>query len=1098
MEQKERINPYLDELSGVKNRKYLSLVKSRIIPEIRKKSGVFTVAITDLDHFKEINDTYGHLKGDEAIRNFATFLSENLRKDDVIVRYGGDEFIVIQPGLSGSEAYIVWERLINRLREREYDGIKLGASAGIASYPEDGITFDELFRRADGRLYNAKRSGRGRVGVEDTEKRITIPSVKLIDRTEEKDALLENIRDGSVTLIRGEAGIGKTRLMKEVLGNIKDIDVLWSDCLALDRKIAYYVIRELVKYRIRRGGDVILKDMPESLKVEIAKIVPGVLDESKGKYIDEMIDRYRLYEAVRYVIEHGERLKLVVVDNMQWVDEDSVEVFNYIIRVDREKKVRFIFATRVEEESEVAENFFAGLTRERSVKVIKLSPMKPVYMKELVRVILNDDVPELEEYVAKKSSGNPFYAEELIQSLHTDGFLEVKNNRWNFNPPLKDILPRGVEDVVKRRMSQLSEEAQEIVKVLSVAVKGYIDLLVEITGFNESHVFGLIEDALKAGLIKENEEGEYVEFRSELIRSVVYQKEVSKLKKKMLHRKVAEWVERNMPEGMEEDLAYHYYVQGNAEKVVKYGILAGDRLRRMYANRDALRYYTWALEMIEKLEGEEYRREHVQLLLKIAEIHRVLGNYPLAKEQYEKAVEMARASNFPDLLASSYNGLAWTYQILGMVDEARKKVEEALSIATEHDLIAEKVAAYNTLGIIYRDTDKKENALNMYSKALDLAEKVDNPKNRATILNNMAIYMHENGKFKEALDYYEKAEKIARENDLPKEMAMITYNKALVYIDLGENELVEEHLKNAIEISKKIGYRRIEASAMWAYGYFMQEQGRFEEAKNYLENALYAFYTIQDIRMIGVTYSTLGTVEKALGFYERSLLSHGKALEAFTKSNNLINAAVEHIAMGTIHLVRAEFDTAFEHFNAALHMAEKAGSAVYTVRSLLSLAEYSIYQDECKNAEDYVKRAQQLLNEAEGERWRVKAMEYDVADCMGERDNLYEIAKAMKGLLPEETIRYDRFVQDTYMIDAAIVSSRGDEAKNLLGRMEEALLKYPHRELMADLKYLKWKYSKKFNQPDEGRLFNEAISEYEALGLRAKVKKVKEERELKF
>ncbi len=1098
MQQENNSSIYVDELSGVKNRRYLSVLKRDVIPRMREKSGVFSVVITDLDHFKEINDTYGHLKGDEAIRNFGQFLKENLRKDDIVIRYGGDEFVVVQLGLSEREVFIVWDRLINRLKQMDYSGIKLSASAGIASYPEDGITFDELFRKADSRLYNAKKNGRGRVGVEDVAKRIRIPSSKLIDRVQRKEELLQNIQKGNITIIRGEAGIGKTRLMKEVLSTLRNVDILWSDCLALDRKIAYYVVRELVKYRIKRSGEYILKEMPDSLKIEISKVVPGLFKEGEVGYMDEVIDRYRLYEAIRFVIAYGEREKIIVIDNMQWVDEDSIEVINYIVRVDKEKKIRFVFAVREEEESDLSERFFTNLSRDRKVEVVRLFGMKPVHMKELVREIVNDRVPLLEEYVAGKSAGNPFYAEELIQSLHDNGYLDIKNNRWFFAPPEKDILPRGVEDMVKRRLSQISPEARELIKVLSVAVKGYIDLLVEITGFNESHVFGLIEEGLKAGLLRENDEGEYVEFKSELIRSVIYHNELSKLKKKMLHRKVAEWIESNLPDGTEEDLAYHYYVQENAEKVVKYGTQAGDKLRKMYANRDALRYYTWALERIEELDRKKYEEEHIKLLHKIAEVYRVLGDYSKAEEYYRKAAELAEKSGLYNLIASSYNGLAWTHQVLGKVEEARKIAEKALSIANEYNLTSEKIAAYNTLGIIYRDTERGDDTFKMYQKALDLAEGDENIKSRATILNNMAIYLHEHGEFDRALKYYDLAESLSSKGHLLKEQAMVVYNRALIHIDRREEQLAKRYLNRAINIARKIGYRRIEASALWAFGYFMHEQGKFEDAKRYLDGALYNFYNIQDIRMIGVAYSTLGAVEKALGFYKRSLSAHEKSLKAFEKINNVVNAAVEDIAIGSIHLVRGNFKDAEMYFVEALEKTRVVKSDVYTIRAFLSLAELSIARKEYEKAREFVERAKAIVKTADSELWRIRIMEYDLAYSEGRYDYLYDMAKGIKELLPEEAVMDDRVIVEIYVADACIMSGRKEDAYESIERLNKVLLSYPHSEFLIDEKYLRWKYAQRFGEKDAEELFREAKEGYEALNLKTKVTRMVDDKRIIF
>lgn len=127
--------------------------------------------MVDLDHFKEVNDTYGHLFGDEVLRTVARVLAAEARSSDVAARYGGEEFVIVLPetGLQGSQ--ILAERVreeIARLRFQAPDGttFSMTASIGLACYPAQGINdVDSLLARADEALYRAKAAGRNRVVV---------------------------------------------------------------------------------------------------------------------------------------------------------------------------------------------------------------------------------------------------------------------------------------------------------------------------------------------------------------------------------------------------------------------------------------------------------------------------------------------------------------------------------------------------------------------------------------------------------------------------------------------------------------------------------------------------------------------------------------------------------------------------------------------------------------------------------------------------------------------------------------------------------------------------------------------------------------------
>jgi diguanylate cyclase (GGDEF)-like protein len=125
----------------------------------------------DLDHFKRVNDTVGHLAGDAVLRAIADALKRELRGYDAVARFGGEEFVVFLDDVGIQEAYQVAERTLSRIRGLTVNGpgagekISLTASIGMAAYPQHGQTLTELMEQADSALYVAKRAGRDRVGL---------------------------------------------------------------------------------------------------------------------------------------------------------------------------------------------------------------------------------------------------------------------------------------------------------------------------------------------------------------------------------------------------------------------------------------------------------------------------------------------------------------------------------------------------------------------------------------------------------------------------------------------------------------------------------------------------------------------------------------------------------------------------------------------------------------------------------------------------------------------------------------------------------------------------------------------------------------------
>jgi len=161
-----------DERTNLLNDRYL---KRRLAEEFKRAQRYGTplsVTMLDLDHFKQVNDKYGHDCGDLVLRDFGRLLSESARTTDIVGRFGGEEFLVVLPNTGGIRAAIVAERIRKAAEEHIYKFkellVRITVSAGVASYPANAQVRDEndLLRAADQALYRAKQVSRNRVIVD--------------------------------------------------------------------------------------------------------------------------------------------------------------------------------------------------------------------------------------------------------------------------------------------------------------------------------------------------------------------------------------------------------------------------------------------------------------------------------------------------------------------------------------------------------------------------------------------------------------------------------------------------------------------------------------------------------------------------------------------------------------------------------------------------------------------------------------------------------------------------------------------------------------------------------------------------------------------
>jgi two-component system cell cycle response regulator len=156
----------VDGLTGVNNKRFLLETLEREIPRARRHQRPLTLVMFDIDHFKNVNDSFGHLAGDYVLKEMAQLVKSRLRPDDVLGRYGGEEFAILLPETNASGGVHIAEELRQLISTHpfhfEQEKMTVTVSMGIAQLEEDWVVND-FIKHADERLYAAKHAGRNRV-----------------------------------------------------------------------------------------------------------------------------------------------------------------------------------------------------------------------------------------------------------------------------------------------------------------------------------------------------------------------------------------------------------------------------------------------------------------------------------------------------------------------------------------------------------------------------------------------------------------------------------------------------------------------------------------------------------------------------------------------------------------------------------------------------------------------------------------------------------------------------------------------------------------------------------------------------------------------
>lgn len=222
-----------DFLTGLSSRRALEKAFEKEIVRAARYKHTLSVLFFDVDHFKEINDSYGHQAGDDALQMVAKILVKNKRATDVAARYGGDEFVMLLPDTNKTAAQNLAERIrleINHKAMAFNDvEIKLAVSGGIAAFPEDADSAPELFRCADQALYQAKRQGKNITALYNQEKRRT----KRLELT--TPLTISKIDSDSLKLVAAQSkNLSRTGILLESstaieLGSLVELEVTIDD-----------------------------------------------------------------------------------------------------------------------------------------------------------------------------------------------------------------------------------------------------------------------------------------------------------------------------------------------------------------------------------------------------------------------------------------------------------------------------------------------------------------------------------------------------------------------------------------------------------------------------------------------------------------------------------------------------------------------------------------------------------------------------------------------------------------------------------------------------------------------------------------------------
>jgi class 3 adenylate cyclase/tetratricopeptide (TPR) repeat protein len=426
---------------------------------------------------------------------------------------------------------------------------------------------------------------------------------------------------GQVVFVTGEAGLGKSRLLLEFRRSLLDEPLTWLEghCISYGKRIPYLPIIDLIK----RTFGVEENDRDEEIIARVEAETSGWGDATRQtvpylKYLlnvnpgdesvagmDPMERRAGILDALRALLtqESKERLLVIVVEDLHWVDEKSEEALAVMVDAIQSLPVLMFVTYRP--------GYLPSLGDRTYYSRVSLSHLPADESAAIAeRVLRVTALPEqVRTLITSKGEGNPFYVEEVTKSLVESGVLRSTNGSYTLDRPVEQVrVPDTIQEVILSRIDRLEQEAKEAIQLASVIGREFTVRLLDRISDVEAKIDDLLSELKRLELIYEKAyfpELAYM-FKHALTHDVAYSTLLIE-RRKNLHRTVGAAIEELYADRLSdqfEALAHHFYEAQAWEKALEYLEKAGDKAVAAYANQEALDYYARAIELCEKLGGE--------------------------------------------------------------------------------------------------------------------------------------------------------------------------------------------------------------------------------------------------------------------------------------------------------------------------------------------------------------------------------------------------------------------------------------------------------------------------------------------------------------
>jgi DNA-binding SARP family transcriptional activator len=445
-------------------------------------------------------------------------------------------------------------------------------------------------------------------------------------------------------LVSGEAGIGKTRLAEELVAwaSRQGYTTAVAHCYAAEGVLAYApVVAWLRSASIQPG----LSSLDDVWLTELARLLPELLalkpHLAKPEPMTGAWQRQRLFEALARAVRSARQPMLLLLDNLQWCDRETLEWLHYLLRFDEKCRLLLVCTARSEEmapDHPIYTLIFA-LQRDGSMTELDLAPLSASETAELATLVAGHPLdPAQTQHLYDETEGNPLFVVETVRA--GDWRFEMGDSATQSPISNRQSLPTTVQAVIARRLMQLSSTAREMAGLAATIGREFsVEVLAKASGKDEDDLVAGLDELLLRRIIRQHGAQAY-DFSHDKIREVAYST-LSVARRKLLHRRVAGALAGLATPETSAQVAAHYEAAGLPWQAIPYYRRAADVARLIFANQEAIHYYQHALALLDSSVSAQ-ATDRSSLLLGIYEplgdLLHLTTRYDDARAAYQQAL----------------------------------------------------------------------------------------------------------------------------------------------------------------------------------------------------------------------------------------------------------------------------------------------------------------------------------------------------------------------------------------------------------------------------------------------------------------------------